>query len=219
MSTAVLNLSGILNYPSTPSVTYAKDLYKTSVIGTSDCNDYIPYYALYAHELLVLKGIDVKIMEYSLPKASSINTISRNIRYLIDALRSGHSISFNFTIAGTVHRVLVTRGMIMDSTGEILMCVGINKEYVMNTSYADLRTVDASKYVLFISDKINDPIYKNFKKRLEKDVFPIFAEVDTLYTSRINSWLFKNNFKQPKFKSVKESTQHLKEVQKLLTKV
>ena len=66
---------------------------------------------------------------------------------------------------------------------------------------------------VFISNLIDDPLYKNIKKKLNDLYIDIAKQVglDIVTTSRINNWLFKNNVKPLKFKTVMQMNKHLKE--------
>ena len=45
----------ILNVATLPQSTYNKSNYKSITTGTSDCNEYIPVFAITNHELIVFK--------------------------------------------------------------------------------------------------------------------------------------------------------------------
>lgn len=220
-----MNISDCIYYPATPSSTYARENFKSSTIGTSDCNTYLPLYSMFHHELISFKDKETRVMEYALPTIPSYCHNFRNFGSLLAYLKSTQQVvRFNFVIAGEPHYVFLHRGLMLSAEGEVLMCIGIDTEYLMGTPYALLRdTPDYNKYILFVSNKLlQEARYKNLLKRLEKEYFPYFstANIDVVYSSKIPNWIFKNNYKKPKFKSVKESTQHLKEdIPKLLAHI
>lgn len=194
-------------------------------IGTSDCNTYIPAYSIYGNELHTFINKDdendkLEILEYSIPNISNSGT--RRYNDLISALRLGCIPNkFYYKLGNVQYGVNMFRGILYTDEYEVLMCLGINSKYVMNTDIQDIiNSPDISQFALFISKRFNEnPIYKNLRKKLEIEyVNPIKEEgIDVIETSRLTSWLFKNNFKPPKFKSVIEMNNHLKnEIPKLV---
>ena len=57
----LLNLSSIIQ------TTFVESNYRTRITGTSDCNEYIPVYAISSHKLLIFKDSNTKVMEYNMP--------------------------------------------------------------------------------------------------------------------------------------------------------
>ena len=94
------------------------------------------------------------------------------------------------------------------------MCLGINRDYLFSVGAETLRTnPDYTKFVVFISNLLDDPIYKNVKKKVNDLYIDIAKQIglDIVTTSRINNWLFKNNVKALSFKTVAKLNKHLKE--------
>lgn len=189
--------------------------FKTDLIGTSDCNLFIPFFGLLNHNLITFNNKpDLKILEYSMPVYRTAN-YHRSYDRLIDYFATGSTpCSFIFKIAGVEHKVHTHRGVLYDNDGDILMCLAIEKEYALNTPIDVLtNSLNNTKIVLFISTKFGLPIYKNIKKKMDTTYVSNCrrAGIDVMTTVRINDWLFKNNFKLPIFKNVLESIKYLKE--------
>jgi hypothetical protein len=218
-----------IKFPNTsngiPQTIYRPDNFKTSIIGTSDCNEFVPFYSLLNHQQLKIKDSEVRIMEYALPLTFGSNVNSaRNFRELLRYISNPNypMLKFNFTIAGASHSVYIYQGLILSEEGEILVALGINTEHILNNTFTKISSdMSPSNFTLFISSKLDAEIYKNLKKKLEKEYFSVFraADIDIITTSRTNKWVFKNNFKKPKFKSVKEMNMYLQEVPKVLISV
>ena len=217
-----MTINNYISYPSIPPTNFPEQVFRTSTTGTSDCNNFIPFFAVFTHVLIQIKESGVNILEYNMPVASTAGGQTRNFTNFKQYIcNTSYPIKFTYSIAGVQHEVYVYKGIVFTGQGEVLMCVGINTEYLMITPYAELRTLDVTKYVLFVSTKLLEDQYKSLRKRLERDYISVFTEagIDIITTSRVGDWLFKNNFEKPKFKTIKESTQHLKEVQGLLLKM
>lgn len=194
---------------------FRQEDFRTDLIGTSDCNLFIPFFGLLNHNLITFNNKpDLKILEYSMPvcrTASYHRSYDRLINYFVIG---STPFSFIFKIAGVEYRIHIHRGVLYDSDGNILMCLAIEKEYALNTPIDVLtNSLDNTKIVLFISTKFDLPIYKNIKKKMDTTYVSDCrrAGIDVMTTVRINDWLFKNNFKLPKFRNVLESIKHLKE--------
>lgn len=193
------------------------DRFSNTHIGTSDCSEYIPAYALFGHELHIFQDGEGKnrteVMEYSLPNFTGSAT--RQYYTFFRCLKDGsYPEVFQFRVARVDHRVGVFRGVIYDMEGNILMCLGVNSNYVMNTEPDVITTTpDVDKFVLFISEKFSEDKYKNMRKKLEADYMPLVrnANIDIMQTQKIEKWLFSNNYKVPTFKNVMELKKHLKE--------
>ena len=56
----LLNLSSIIQ------TSYAENNYRTRITGTSDCNEYIPVYAISSHTLLTFKDSDRHVIFHNL---------------------------------------------------------------------------------------------------------------------------------------------------------
>ena len=206
----------LLNLVSLVRENYTTTYYERGLTGTSDCNEFIPVYAISCHKLLVFKEVDARVMEYTMP-TTNIPRYSRfrNYAYLISHLKGGTTpMIYNFKVAGQDCNVNVDRGIIYDNEGDILMCLAINKDYLFNTSKEALTTdPEIPQFVVFISNLLEDPRYKNLKKKLNELYLDIAKQMglDVVYTSRIKEWLFKNNVKPLKFKSIAQLNKHLKE--------
>ena len=206
----LLNLSSIIQ------INYAENNYRTRITGTSDCNEYIPVYAISSHTLLTFKDSNTKVMEYSMP----INDIQgynyvRTYSDLIIKIKDARNLcKYNFKVAGVNHNLNLDRGMVYDNNGNVLMCLAINKDYLFSVDSEVLKTnPDYTQFVVFISNLLDDPTYKNIKKKLNELYIDVAKQVglDIVTTSRINNWLFKNNVKPLKFKTVIQMNKHLKE--------
>ena len=206
----LLNLSSIIQ------TNYVENNYRTRITGTSDCNEYIPVYAISSHTLLTFKDSDIKVMEYNMPISeiqsyNYIRTYSDLIRRIED---SRGPCKYNFKLAGNNHNLNVDRGIVYDNDGNVLLCLAINRDYLFNVDPDVLKTnPDYTQFVVFISNLLDEPIYKNIKKKLNELYIDVAKQVglDIVTTSRINNWLFKNNVKPLKFKTVIQMNKHLKE--------
>ena len=206
----------LLNLRSIIQTTYSENNYKTRITGTSDCNEYIPVYAISSHTLLTFKDSGTKVMEYSMPTSeiqsyNYVRTYSDLIRRIKD---SRGPCRYNFKLAGNNHNLNVDRGIVYDNNGNVLMCLAINKDYLFSVDSEVLKTnPDYTQFVVFISNLLDDPTYKNIKKKLNELYIDVAKQVglDIVTTSRINNWLFKNNVKPLKFKTVIQMNKHLKE--------
>ena len=206
----LLNLSSIIQ------TNYAEINYRTRITGTSDCNEYIPVYAISNHKLLVFKDSNAKVMEYNMP----INDIQgynyvRTYAHMISKIKDARNpCKYNFKVAGVDHNLNLDRGIVYDNNGNILMCLAINKDYLFSLDSEVLKTnPDYTQFVIFISNLLDNPLYKNIKKKLNELYIDIAKQtgLDIVTTSRINNWLFKNNTKPLKFKNIIQMNKHLKE--------
>lgn len=206
----LLNLSSIIQ------TSYAENNYRTRITGTSDCNEYIPVYAISSHTLLTFKDSDIKVMEYNMPisEIQSYNYV-RTYSDLVQRIKDSRGpCKYNFKLAGNNHNLNVDRGIVYDNNGNILLCLAINKDYLFSVDPDVLKTnPDYTQFVVFISNLLDEPIYKNIKKKLNELYIDVAKQVglDIVTTSRINNWLFKNNVKPLKFKTVVQMNKHLKE--------
>lgn len=200
--------------------------FDTSKIGTSDCNEYIPAFALYSHELHVFENEDktnkLEILEYHFPY--QVGPHFRQYSTLVSSLVSSYGPKkFIFKVAGVTHVVNVFRGVLYDEQNNILMCLGIKANYVMSvTSDIIGATHNTDEFMLFISDKFSDVKYKNLRKKLELNYISHIrdANIDIIETKKIDKWLYSNNYKAPSFKSVLDMKKHLKEeVPKLMLEI
>ena len=206
----------LLNLNSIVQTTFAESNYRTRTTGTSDCNEYIPVYAISCHKLLIFKDSNTKVMEYNMPigdiqRYNYVRTYSDLILKIKDAR---NPCKYNFKVAGNNHNLNVDRGIVYDNDGNVLLCLAINRDYLFNVDPDVLKTnPDYTQFVVFISNLIDDPLYKNIKKKLNDLYIDIAKQVglDIVTTSRINNWLFKNNVKPLKFKTVMQMNKHLKE--------
>lgn len=200
---------------------FSSSLFETNLIGTSDCNLFVPLYSLLGHTLLTFPG-DVKVLEYSLPGTTSYYAGRQYSRVISELIQGIYIARFPFRILGEEHEVFIFRGIIYDEDQNILMSLSVESEYVVNTPYEDIcENADPNKFVLFVSSTFREPKYKNLLKKIETLYINPLKEmgVDVIETSKINYWLFKNNFEKPKFKSLKELNNHLKEdISKLVFK-
>lgn len=187
--------------------------FKSSVIGHSDSNEYIPVVNYLHHDLLEINNNTV--LEYSKPL--SINRVGDTRRYdtLFSRLfNANYPGKFTYKLGSEIKSLFYHRGMIYTEQGDILLCLAINTNYAMSANTATVQVQpDNKKFLLFISDKFSEPDYKNIKKKLETTYIANckLAGIDVLNTSRIEDWLYSNNYEAPRFKSVIELNKHLKE--------
>ena len=206
----------LLNLNSIIQTTFTESNYRTRITGTSDCNEYIPVYAISSHTLLTFKDSNTKVMEYNMPISEIQNyNYVRTYFDLIQRIKdSRNPCKYNFKVAGVNHNLNLDRGMVYDNNGNVLMCLAINKDYLFSVDSEVLKTnPDYTQFVIFISNLLDDPLYKNIKKKLNELYIDIAKQVglDIVSTSRINNWLFKNNTKPLKFKNIIQMNKHLKE--------
>ena len=195
---------------------FNREHFRTGLIGTSDCNNYIPLYSLYCHNLLLFENKeDVKIMEYNFPVLPNSIDVCRQYGQLISNLKNGmRPMKYIFTLQGETHEFNIITGMLYDNSGKVLLCLALNTEYVFNTTKEVLSTApDVTQFILITSTELDLPIYKNIKKKLTQMYIEEYKTlgVDIVVTSRSNDWLFRNNFEEPKFKSVTKLIKHLQE--------
>lgn len=194
---------------------FSEEDYKTKLRGTSDCNSYMPFFGVFAHTRYEFKK-NQNVYEWSLPTVPSLNRRERQYSRLNITLRRGGSPkNYIYKIRGEEYTIQIHRGVIY-SGNTILMCLGVNPNYIFNSSLANLQAspADSNEFSLFINNEFeSNPIYKNIYKKVSLLYIKELREkgVDVVYTSRINSWLFKNNFVKPKFKKVTDMMKHLKE--------
>jgi len=192
-----------------------------NLIGTSDCNEYIPFYALAAHNLIVFEEIEDRVIEYNLPMTPPRYQRERMYRRLNSHLRSGEIPKrYNFVLKGEKLSFNIHRGLIYKDE-EIYLGLAINSEYLLSTPIEEIKNnIDYSKFKLFISNKFSkDNSFKNINKKLEAmyiEELKILG-VDIIYTNDVNERIFKNNFKKVKFKNMAEMVKYLdEEVPKIL---
>lgn len=187
--------------------------FSQDIIATSDCNTFIPIIGLLNHELLEFEN-GVRILEYNPPIITSSAVANRQYANLFGNFISGDQTQrFYFTLEGVTHHVYTHRGILYDADG-IIMCLGIDTEYALSTSLTNLQTsLDNSKLVLFISELIDKPQYKNLKKKIETTYLSVVkpAGIDIITTTRLNNWMFKNNFVAPRFRTPAQMSRHLRE--------
>lgn len=196
--------------------TYAEGEYRTGITGTSDCNEYIPLYALGAHKLITFDNSDVKVLEYNFPtSAIHVSRVLRGYSNLSLALKSSNTIyNYYFKVGGITNNIKVTKGLIYDDNSNILLCLGINSKYVLDTPINTVRgNPDKDKFVLFISTELDQDRYKNLKRKLNELYIEEFKSlgIDIVLSSKIPTWLFKNNSKPLKFSTITKMNKHLKE--------
>ncbi len=183
-------------------------------IGTSDCNMFIPFHAVFNHQLITFADQEVKVVEYALPKVTLFLEKIRQYSQLLNRLCTANSLScYTFKVGGIDKEIHVHRGLILkDQT--ILMSLGINTRYVLSTPLTEIASEpDLSKFTLFINNTFDeDATYKNVRKKVEGLYVDPLKKlgVDIVLTNSVESWLYRNNFIQPKFKNVAEMVNHLK---------
>ena len=187
--------------------------FETDIIGSSDCNIFIPVYSLYSHYLLVING-DFRIIEYSLPSSNERYPF-RQYSELIRQFQNTEIVTnYTFKLQNNNYTIHIHRGIIFDQNYNVLACLAVDSNYLLNhNSLEDLaNNPNKDKFVIFIGSEFNNPIYKNVRKNFEILYLSKAKEIgiDVIETSKINDWLFKNNLKKPTFKNVLEMNKHLK---------
>ena len=211
----------IIFIPDITSYTYTNTSYlgyfRGTKLGTSDCNQYVPLHALMAHELLTFDE-KIKVLEYrtaTVPSNYNTNTFSRYDQFLSQLTNGTYANSFKYSIAGETQYVIVQRGIIMDINGEVLVCLGLETDYVMSTDLNVIRrTPNTNKCAVFISNEYcNNPKYKNLKKKIDTIYIAecVALGMDVIQTEKIDKWLYGNNFRGIKFKTVAAQQKFLKE--------
>jgi hypothetical protein len=189
--------------------------YRTRLMGTSDCNMFVPFYSLFAHELVEFEESGVRLIEYSLPGDANPNTYVRQYAHLLNTISTtGQPIRYNYKLRGRDMYVNLHRGIIYK--GDIVyVCLGINSEYIINTPISEIESnPDITKFTLFINNAFDTTTeLKNIRKKVgEMYIDPLKnLGMDVVQTSRINEWLFQNNYEEPKFKNVTQLMKHLQE--------
>lgn len=191
---------------------FREDDFRTDLIGTSDCNSFIPIIGLLNHNLITFDET-INILEYSMPVANPRGGYFRSYERLMDTFQRGNiPYLLKFKVAGVEHHLYVHRGIIYDSQGNILMCLALEREYGMSYNFLS-STIEESKVVVFISTMFDQACYKNVRKKIDTLYLDRLRGlgIDIVNTVRINNWFFNNNFELPKFKNINESLKHLRE--------
>lgn len=188
--------------------------FNSYTIGTSDCNTFIPYYAMYSHTLLNMDGTFV--IEYKFPAKPRDYNYTRNYADLFSLLKTTtQPMNYIFKIGDEVHKVYIFKGMLYDSNGKILLCLTIDTEYLMSTDIdIILSDPDNNKLKLIVSNELEDnPKYKNLKKKISTELLSKFRElkIDIILTDNVNNLVFKNNYVVPDFASIEESLAYTNE--------
>lgn len=192
-------------------------------IATSDCNSYIPVYAIVKHTLISIQNDDEtlnNVLEYSKPTLGQGMSRTRSYANLILGLTINANLSvYGFKVGEEQHQVYFERGLLLDIDKNILMCMAIDTEYLLNTSVSTIKAnTNGEKFTLFITDKFRDPKYKNVRKKVEAEYIDKVRNfgLDVIETSKIEEKLFKNNVEPHTFKTIAQMKKYLKEVPKLL---
>lgn len=209
-------MSSVISLNLDRASSFNREDFKTGLIGTSDCNNYVPIYSLYCHDLILFEDReDVKIIEYNFPSIPNSYSSCRQYAQLNRTLRNGiRPVKYYFTLQGNSYDFNIMPGMLYDNNNNILMCLAINTQYLLNTPKEVINaTPDARQFILVMSTEFDNPIYRNVKKKMTAMYIDecISLGIDIVTTSRSNDWLFRNNFEQPKFKSVTKLMKHLQE--------
>lgn len=188
--------------------------FETYTIGSSDCNQYLPYYCIYAHTLLSFETISV--IEYKFPIAPNRYSYTRKYSDLFSWLEyTSIPMQYRFKVGDVEHRLNVFKGMIYDEDGEILLCQTVDSDYLMNTSMNDIiANPNVRAFKLILSNKLEtNEIYKNVRKKIELEVQSRFksSNMDIILTNNVNDLVFKNNYTPPVFTDIVESMDYLNE--------
>jgi len=211
-----MNLNKVISFyiPSYLGDKFNINDFKTDIIGTSDCNVFIPFYSIFAHEPIIFKKINKKVLEYYLPVTNSIYRIRQYSDLIYQLIHATGTQKLYFKLQNEDREINVHRGILYDNNKNVLMCLAINREYLFDNQIKEIEIKpDVNQFVLFISHKFNAPEYKKVRKKIDLEYLSLIKSlnIDIIETNKINQWLFKNNFKQPKFKNVIEMNKHLKE--------
>ena len=211
-----MNLNQVVSFssPSYNNGDFNREDFKTDLIGTSDCNMFVPFYSIFGHEFITFEDNEVKVLEYCLPNSNSLYSVRQYDALIRLLIHTQNPQKYNFKLQEVDYDLNVHRGILYDNNKNILMCLAINSEYLLNTPIEEIASSpDINQFVLFISHEFDNPIYKNVKKKIDLKYLSRIRQlnIDIIETNKINHWLFKNNFKQPKFKNVVEMNKHLKE--------
>ena len=199
----------------------SRNTFDTSIIGTSDCNNYIPIFSIGNHNLIEFED-NTKVLEYTMPITDNDSgRASRQYAGLFNHLKVGVGIlKYTLVINSVEHIFYVVRGAMYDPEGNFLMSLTINSEYLLNTPLLEIiSSTNPKMFTLFISPNfVTNPIYKNVYKKFGLEWYPICREVgiDIIETKEIKDWTFINNFRVPHFKTVTKLKKHLKEVPSIL---
>ena len=216
-----MTINQIINIPPADAFIFRDTGYigkfKGSKTGTSDCNQFVPLHSVQAHNLLELVN-GVRVMEYTtatITRGNEANAYSRYDQLLTLLTRGDQVTCFRYLLGGVPQYVYSMKGILMDEEGEVLMCIGLESNYVLNTDIDIIRlTPDKEKCVIFFSnDYCNNPKYKNLKKKLDTTYISFCIELgmDIIQTEKIDKWLYKNNFTGTKFKTVVAQMRFLKD--------
>ena len=174
-------------------------------VATSDCNNYIPVYAIVKHMLISIQNDDEtlnNVLEYSKPIFGQGMSRTRSYADLIFGLTINTNMSaYSFKVGEEQHQVYFERG------------------YLLNTDVSIVKAnPNGHKFTLFITDKFRDPKYKNVRKKVETEYIDRVRNfgLDIIETSKIDEKLFKNNVEPHTFKTIAKMKEYLKEVPKLL---
>lgn len=186
-----------------------------SKIGTSDCNEYMPFYSILNHQLLDVNNNI--IIEYGKPTYRLSGGYSRTYTELFNDLiginYSGKT--YQFTIGGVGHSIGYNRHVIFDNTNKILCCLAVKSSALLNNRFSELQeNQNPDDYILLVNnDLISNPIYKNVGKKINNEYISRFktSNIDIVYTNNVDKWVFKNNFRQPTHSNMPAMLRHLNE--------
>ena len=191
---------------------------KPETIGTSDCNPYIPTYALEKHVLYMVQNgedLNIPIIEYSeLITVNPLPTVRNYRDFILGLVKNPNPKEYIFKIGEVSHKLVFQRGLLRDMEGNILMCLCVESDYALRNSLESIRiTPNKDKFILYITDTLREEKYKNIKKKLETEYIDKVRalKIDIIETANLKSKIYSNNFKPIKFKNIVEMKKHLKE--------
>src|SRR5690606_15141293 len=92
---------------------YNANHYKTRLIGTSDCNMFVPFFSLFAHELVEFEENDIRLIEYALPGEPLSHMGIRQYSQLINTLSNAvQPVKYNYKLSGVDKSINLHRGLI-----------------------------------------------------------------------------------------------------------
>lgn len=230
------------NISNQPASRISQQTLLCDIIGTSDCNNFIPIMALKYHNLLSIKKSEdsderTNILEYGLNFDSVDYLVFNNYRDLKNSI-TGSSFTESFSryrlrSGGVDYMLKVMNSILLSPENKILTIVAINTDFIENENCEEIlkgmfdpsiprsearqgvNKLPKDQLVLFVSnDLIDNPIYKNLKKRIDAEYIELFRQlgIDIVYSSNIEERLFKNNgLDLPKFSKISDIRKHLLE--------
>lgn len=213
--------NNLISYENLPNGGSYDEINFGGKIGTSDCNEYVPFYSIMNHHLIDVN--DNIVIEYGKVSFRTTGRYSRTYGDLFGDLSniSYSGKAYHFNIAGVNHVLGYNRHIIFDRDNKILCCLAVKSSALLNNRLNELQeNQNPNDYLLLVNNELtSNPIYKNVGKKVTNDYISRFktSNIDIVQTNDIDKWIFKNNFKQPTYASMPAMLRHLnQEVPKIL---